>query len=94
MEPFAQAGAHTAPPLTKTQYNCMCLYVRLSLHLSQPVLRYGRSPVHEPNVRLCVCVGGHSLTPSVDTGAVTVQMLGCVNDWESHPACPFAESEY
>lgn len=50
--------------------------------------------MHEPNVRLCVCVGGHSLTPSVDTGAVTVQMLGCVNDWESHPACPFAESEY
>lgn len=37
----------------------------------------------------CVCVWEHSLTPTVDTGSVTVWTLGCVDDWESRPACPF-----
>lgn len=59
-------------------------------HSSQSVFRYGRSSMHVPNLCACVCirVGERSLTPTVDTGSVTVWTLGCVDEWESRPACP------
>lgn len=78
MELRAQMGAHTAPlRLTTAAKWCACFAcagLSALSHSSQSVFRYGRSSMHVPNLCACVCirVGERSLTPTVDTGSVTV----------------------
>lgn len=78
MELRAQMGAHTAPPPADNGSEMVRVFACAGLsalsHSSQSVFRYGRSSMHVPNLCACVCirVGERSLTPTVDTGSVTV----------------------
>lgn len=68
MELCAQMGAHTAPPRNETTVElCVRVHARvactaepLRLHSSRSVFRYGRSYVHVPNLRACVCLCGRA----------------------------------
>lgn len=94
-------GAHTAPPaagVTVKRYVCVCLCVALSrcayICHSLYLAAQGHPCVCLICAHVCVRVGERSLTPTVDSGSVTVGTLGCVDEWESRPSCPVVETEY